>query len=281
MIGITESGATKSDWFFTDGTQTFKIRTSGFNPYYQKEEEIQQILKEELLPQLTFKVDTLWFYGAGCEPQINRKKMTAAFSHFLPEAKIHINHDLYAAARALFGDDPGLVCIAGTGSNTCEYDGTNIVRNVNSLGLFMGDEGSGGYLGKLLIREYIREGLPKPLREKFEEKYTDRTEDIMQKVYGGKMPSKYLASYAPFLHENINDPFIESLVKESFENLFENCILKYENCRKLPLGFVGSIAYHFEEILQQIAKKKGLSVSVIDPSPSEALVNYHLKKAFS
>jgi glucosamine kinase len=281
MIGIVESGATKSEWLFIDkDKKRYRNRTVGFNPFYQSVDDIYKTLKEELLPNLEFSVpiEKISFYGAGCEAEANRQKIRDAFKRALPNTIVDVQHDLLAAARALFGDKPGIACIAGTGSNTCYYDGKDVVRNVHSLGLFLGDEGSGGHKGKILIREYIREGLPANLRKQFEETYPDRTDVILEKIYSGDMPSRYLASFAPFLHKNIADPFIYKIVHESFDNMFDRMICRYENHKDVTIGFVGSVAFHFREVLDKVAASKGVKVSIVDPSPSEALVKYHLDK---
>jgi len=282
MIGIVESGSTKTEWVFVDSKtgKRYHNRTLGFNPFYQSIDDIYKTLKNDLIPNLEFAetVNKIYYYGAGCEQEGNKVKVREAFKKAMPHTNVDVEHDLLSAARALFGDKPGLACIAGTGSNTCYYDGKNVAKNVHSLGLFLGDEGSGGYKGKLLIREYIRKALPQHLHEDFENTYVDRTDEILNNVYGSEMPSRYLASFAPFLHKHVGDPFIHALVYKSFDELFDNCILKYDNYRDLTIGFVGSIAFHFKDALHAVAKSKGLEVDIIDPSPSEALVQYHLQK---
>lgn len=281
MIGIAESGSTKTEWVFVDkDKKKYASKTLGFNPFYQSVEDIYKTLKNDLLPNLPFKtpIDTIYFYGAGCEAKVNKAKVAEAFKKAMPDTKVIVEHDLLSAAKALFGDKPGLACIAGTGSNTCYYDGKDVVENVHSLGLFLGDEGSGGYKGKLLMREYIRKGLPDHLRKDFEATYPYRTDEILTKIYSGEMPSRFLASFAPFLKKHINDPFINKLVSQSFEELFDNCILKYKNYREVEIGFVGSIAHYFEDALRKVAEKKGLKIGIIDPTPSDALLEYHIQK---
>ncbi|MFN6943577.1 MAG: hypothetical protein ACK4ND_01415 [Cytophagaceae bacterium] len=281
MIGIVESGSTKSEWVFVDniGNRSV-IRTSGLNPYYQSEETILKILKDELLPKIQFTVKQINFYGAGCEAVGNKIKMKEALQKAFSGVVISIDHDLMAAAKALFGDSAGIACIAGTGSNTCYYDGKEVVRNISSLGLYLGDEGSGGHMGKALIKAYIRRELPENIHSAFEAAYPDRKDEILLNIYSKPMPSKYLASFAPFLKENIDHSYIYQLVYNSFLDLFTNCIEKYENGRSLPLGFVGSIAYHFQGILKKVAQDKGYSIQKIDSSPFEALTNYHLSKSY-
>jgi len=284
MIGIVESGSTKTEWLFIDNkntTRRFHNRTLGFNPFYQSVDDIYRTLKNDLIPNLQFaeNIQKIYYYGAGCEQEGNKEKVREAFKKAMPHTFVDVEHDLLAAARAIFGDEPGLACIAGTGSNTCYYDGKTVAKNVHSLGLFLGDEGSGGYKGKLLIREYIRESLPAHIHADFENTYVDRTDEILNHVYGSEMPSRYLASFSPFLEKHIKEPFIYNLVYKSFDEMFDNCILKYDNYKELTLGFVGSIAFYFKDVLNEVAKSKGLTISIIDPSPSEALVNYHLQRS--
>lgn len=281
MIGIVESGATKTQWVFIDKAQKqFTYRTPGFSPTYQSSEDIAKIIQNDLLPHLEFKeaIGKIYYYGAGCEAAGRKKIIADAFKATMPSTDVIVNHDLYGAAKALFGDKPGIACISGTGSNTCYYDGKNIVENVYSPGLFLGDEGSGGYVGKLLISKYLRKALPDHLLKAFEDEYPDRADQIMNKVYKGEMPSRYLASFAPFAMKHINDPEIYKIVYQSFDELFDNCIVRYKNYKELPIGFVGSIAYHFKEILDKVAESKGAKIAIIDPDPSKALVQYHLEK---
>lgn len=283
MIGIVESGSTKTEWNFVDKNKTrFNNRTVGFNPFYQTPEDIARTLRDDLIPNLTFtdKIEKIYFYGAGCEAEGNKAKVREAFRMVMPETTVYVMHDLLAAAVALFGDKPGIACIAGTGSNTCYYDGKDVVENVHSLGLYFGDEGSGGHLGKLLIKQYIRKALPDNIMKAFEKEYKDRTDEILVKVYSGEMPSRYLASFAPFLMRHLDDPSIYKIVYGGFEALFEECILRYKKAKELPVGFVGSIAFHFKDVLYKVAETKGLKISAIDPNPSEALLAYHIEKEF-
>jgi N-acetylglucosamine kinase-like BadF-type ATPase len=281
MIGIVESGSTKTEWIFVDkNKKKYNNKTLGFNPFYQSVEEIYKTLKGDLIPNLEFTeaITKIYYYGAGCEAAANKAKIREAFKKAMPTTEVIVEHDLLAAAKALFGDKPGIACIAGTGSNTCFYDGKNVAKNVHSLGLFLGDEGSGGYLGKLLVGQYIRKALPAHLMKSFEDTYTDRTDEILIKIYGGEMPSRYLASYAPFLKKHISDPYIYKLVSKGFEALFDNCICHYENYKEVSIGFVGSIAHYFSDALNHVAASRGVKIDIINPSPSDALVAYHLKK---
>ncbi len=278
MIAIVESGTTKTSWYFFDKNEkTFEYKTSGMNPYYQNPDDIENNLSDSLIPNLPFteKVETIYFYGAGCELQAQRDVIKKGLRSVFPGTDIIVNHDLLASARALFGDAPGIACIAGTGSNSCLYDGKDVIYNIHSLGLFMGDEGSGGYKGKLLIADYIRRAMPEDIKEKFDKKYIDRTEQMMDAVYLKPFPSRYLASYMPFIVENISHPYIHDLVYKSFENQFDNTICRYENYQKHEIGFVGSVAYFLEPVMREVATKKHANVTKIVQAPLMELVAYH------
>jgi N-acetylglucosamine kinase-like BadF-type ATPase len=278
MIAIVESGTTKTNWLFVDkNNNSFEYKTIGMNPYYQTSDDIQTNLEDSLVPNLTFgtAVDAIYFYGAGCELQAQREVVANGIKRVFKETQININHDLLAAARALFADEAGIACIAGTGSNSCLYSGKDVIWNIHSLGLFMGDEGSGGYKGKLLVSDYIRKAMPEHIREKFEAKYTDRTKEILDAVYLKPFPSRYLASFMPFIVENMKDEYIYKLVYRSFENQFDNTICRYSDYQKYDIGFVGSVAHYCKDIMLEVAKKKNARVTKIVQNPLGDLVNYH------
>jgi glucosamine kinase len=282
MIAIADSGSTKSSWVFVDkGNKKYNYKTVGINPYYQSSEDIYKSLTTELLPAIEFteKVDVIYFYGAGLELEKQRQEVAIALKKAFPTTEIHVEHDLLAAARAVLGDDEGIACIAGTGSNTCYYDGKEIARNVHSLGLFLGDEGSGGYLGKLIARDYIRQSMPMDIRNKFEQFTPDREEQILDKVYTKPFPNRYLASLAPFIIQNQKDKYAHDLAYENFSLLFDNCVMKYVNHEKVKIHFIGSIASHLIEVLKEVAEDKGLSLGKVIGNPLDALTEYHFKKA--
>ena len=281
MIAIVDSGSTKSSWVFVDENNNIQNhRTVGFNPYYQTSDDIYQILQKELIAQLDpgKKVDQVFFYGAGCEAEAQRNVVAVALQKAFPQTEIIVDHDLMAACLAVLGNEEGIACIAGTGSNTCHYDGKNIVKNVHSLGLYLGDEGSGGYLGKILARDYVREALPQSVREKFEAFTTDRSADILDKVYTKPFPNRYLASLAPFVIYNQDEKYLFDLAYESFSLLFQNCVSKYDNYQKLPIRFIGSVAAHLKPVLDRVASEHNVTIDMVVGNPMEALTEYHIKK---
>jgi glucosamine kinase len=281
MIVIADSGTTKTTWQFVDKDGfDQRFNTIGFNPYYQDTESIYSNIVTGLIPNMDMSrpLTHIYFYGAGCEQEDKREQIAVALRKAFPKTNVWVNHDLLAAARALFGDKPGLACISGTGSNTCLYDGKDITMNVHSLGLFLGDEGSGGYKGKLFVQAYIRNYLPKHLRELYEAENEDRTADILDGVYIKDFPSRYLASFMPFIVKNLNDPFMKDLVHTSFTHLFQNCVSRYPGYKDQTIGFIGSTGYYTKEILESVAKDFGVEISKIIRNPMDALAEYHLGK---
>ena len=168
---IADSGFTKTDWRLIQSDGSIEqARTAGINPYYQTEEEMLTVIKD-LYDQIPDKIHEIYFYGTGCSSGTNREKIARLLAKYYPTAKIDVNHDLLAAARSLCGEEPGIACIIGTGTNSCLYDGRKIIQNVPSLGWAIADEGGGTYLGKMLVTDYYRKDMPAHLREIFKETF--------------------------------------------------------------------------------------------------------------
>ncbi|MFD2512725.1 hypothetical protein ACFSRY_02495 [Pontibacter locisalis] len=277
MILIADSGSTKTDWrFLTADTVLAQAYTAGFNPMYQEADEIYKELHEVLVPQLKDERPTaIYYYGAGCSSPERNKRVEDALKMAFPDSLNYVDHDLLGAARALCGREPGIACILGTGSNTCLYDGAEIIDNVPSLGFLLGDEGSGAYMGKLLIKAYLYRELPDDLAQSLKNTYNLTKDGILDTLYGSSIPSRYMATFAKFMHEKQKHPVIRAMIYENFSEFFERHVLKYKDHDKLPVNFVGSIAFHFSDTLKQVAKKYGLRVETIIKSPSEGLINYH------
>ncbi|MBD1398565.1 hypothetical protein H9Q13_15440 [Pontibacter sp. JH31] len=277
MILIADSGSTKTDWRVINANQEYEqVNTTGINPQYLETEKIYAIFETELLPQLKEKnISTIYYYGAGCSSPERNKRVEDALRRAFPGSVIFVDHDLLAAARAICGHQPGIACILGTGSNSCLYDGKNIVDNVPSLGFLMGDEGSGAYLGKLLIKAYLYRELPDELATSLKNKYSLTKDGILDTVYGSDIPSQYLATFAKFVYEKRKNPVIKEMIYENFEEFFERHVSKYEGFGELPVNFVGSIAFHFADTLKLVAKKYGAHIGTIISSPSEGLIKYH------
>jgi N-acetylglucosamine kinase-like BadF-type ATPase len=277
MILIADSGSTKTDWrmMSSEGVHE-QVYTAGINPQYLDSDQIYTIFESELLPALKEKnPKAIYYYGAGCSSPDRNLRVEQALQKIFPGSQTHVDHDLLAAARALCGHNPGIACILGTGSNTCLYDGKYITDNVPSLGFLMGDEGSGAYLGKMLIRAYLYRELPEELATSLKNRYNLTKDSVLDSVYLSDMPSTYLATFAKFMHEKRKDPVIHAMIYQNFEEFFERHVCKYKGYTELPVNFVGSIAYHFSDTLHQVAKKYGVRIGTIITSPSDGLIAYH------
>ncbi len=273
---IADSGSTKTDWSLCNkGKRVHSIQTQGINPFYQDSEEISKILLEELLPKLEGNTpNILYFYGAGCSFPEKQEILQKAFSRIWSNnLQLHLHSDLEGAARALFGNTAGIACILGTGSNSCHWDGTKIIKNVPPLGYILGDEGSGAVLGKLFIADLLKNQLPRSLKKKFFTQYDTNYEALMAKVYKEPFPNRNLAQYAYFLHENIREEAIYRLIKCSFQAFITRNLSQYPKI--LPVSFVGSVAVAFEGILSETLQENGYTKGIILKKPIEALEKFH------
>jgi glucosamine kinase len=279
MLIIVDSGSTKADWqiLYADGRRELH-NTIGFNPFFVNEDDVETELKKDFVNKVAVN-DAKWvyFYGAGCSDKMRCDIIKRGLERIFKNAEtVEVEHDLLASARASCGTEAGIACIIGTGSNTCLYDGKDVIDNVSNLGYLLGDEGSGSHLGKLLIRAYFYREMPDDIKAKFETKYGDNKREFLNKMYS-EGANVYLASFATFFSENRADFYIKKLAAEAFGELCKRHILKYEGCHHIPINFVGSVAYHFKDILEVVLEENDLKLGEIIRKPIEALVDYHLK----
>jgi glucosamine kinase len=274
---IADSGSTKTDWriIYPDG-QIKQTRTSGINPYFQSKEEISLALQNELMPVLDTVMNEVHYYGAGCSAPDKVALVTEVLSEAFPEAGITVNGDMLAAARSLCGHEKGIACILGTGSNSCFFDGQQISQQIPNLGFWLGDEGSGGHLGKLLLQAYLHKELPEALHAKFSKRYNEPTRnEIIENLYNKPFPNRYAASFAKFLFDNRTDAFAYKMVYKAFDEFFARYVVKYEGHLNVPVHFVGSIAFYHSNILRQVALDRNIMVKNILESPIAGLTLYH------
>lgn len=279
MILIADSGSTKTDWrLIYDQGKVEQAKTTGFNPYQNTEEEIYTELDKSLRPVLSGNPEKIFYYGAGCKAPDKAALVKRAIKRAFPESEVVVDHDLLAAARALCGNEPGIACILGTGSNSCLYDGKKIVEHRLSLAFILGDEGSGAVMGKMIVKKYLDDELPVHLAEKFKKRYNPNPDEILDSVYKKPFPNRYLSQFSQFLYHNLSDPFIYKLVYDSFSDFFDKTILRYTDYQKYPAHFVGSIAFYYSNILRQVANDKGVVVKNILETPIAGLTLYHSKQ---
>ena len=271
---IIDAGSTKMGWILMDGLEVkAHFVTKGFNPNYSPMQDLVETCHGASLPN--GNIHSIHYYGTGCGNEQNCKAIKEVFQAQFPDAVIHVTHDLMAACHALFGRERGIACILGTGSNSCFYDGENIIEKAVSLGYLVGDEGSGMHIGKEVLKAYFYGFMPKDLRMKFEETYHLEIKDFIDKVYHQPQPSRYLATFAKFAGEHQSNPFIKELVKGCFRAFIEAFILRYEDCKSLKVSFIGSVAFHFQDILRESLAYYGLTLGEIMQAPVEGLIKYY------
>ena len=280
MLAIIDGGSTKADWQIRkDDSESFNLTTTGFNPNYDSKEKIQKMLSSEINgTSLQNESIQIHYYGAGCWDQSRKATVKSAFEMVFSNADIYIEHDLLAAARATCGEQPGIACILGTGSNSVLYNGTDEVDNVTNLGFILGDEGSGSMIGKRLVQAYFYREMPDDLQYIMKRECPNGKLDILDKVYDGGVPAAYLATFTKKFYEQRKHPFVWKIIKECFAEFLQRHVFKYKNYRSLPIHFVGSVAFHFKEILEELNREYDLKMGVVLPRPIEALFEFHLKK---
>lgn len=280
MLFIADGGSTKADWRVIDHQNNHTdYATIGFNPFFYTSEKVVEELQKSFINEApVHKAEKVFFYGSGCSDAYRKSILAEAFKEIFPNAEIVVEHDLLASARATCGDTPGVACIIGTGSNSALYDGKIITDNITNLGYLLGDEGSGTHLGKKLIRAYFYRELPKDLKDAFDDTYKLGKRDLLNKMYHGERSNVYLASFSRFLFDHREHPYAQQIVKRSFAEFIDRHVLKYEGHQELPIHFVGSIAYYFSFILEELLEERKLHLGNIIKKPIDSLVVYHLEK---
>ena len=277
MILIADSGSTKPDWCLAEhGVAQKRITTKGMNPFFQSEEEMADEMTRTLLPALEGnRPDAVYFYGAGCiYDKVEGVRRAIARALGVDGNHIEVNTDMLAAARSVCGREAGIACILGTGSNSCFYDGSQIQANVSPLGFILGDEGSGAVLGKLFMGDLLKNQLPKGLKEEFFNEYGMTQADIIDRVYRRPFPNRFLASLSPFISSHIHIPEIRQLVKQSFIAFLRRNVMQYDYAH-YAVGFNGSVAWYYKEILIEAAAEVGVKMGTLIKAPMEGLLRYH------
>ena len=280
MILIADGGSTKCDWILlnSEGEIVLKTRTAGLNPAVVDEEELYLRIREnEDLKSIFTKVQVLDFYGAGCGTETPQKIFLNVLNDLFVNADVTVNEDLLAAVYAATANvEPGIVCILGTGSNSCYFDGQKIHANVPSLGYVLMDEASGNYFGKRLIRDYYYQKMPQKLAKQFEKRFDLDPDVIKINVYKKSNPNAYLASFAEFIFtsEEVNGYFWK-LISEGMTKFIENRVLCYKEAQNVPIHFIGSIAHFSEEMIRDAMAPYHLELGNIIRRPIDGLIEYY------
>ncbi|WP_445381916.1 N-acetylglucosamine kinase [Robiginitalea sp. IMCC43444] len=279
MVVIVDSGATKADWIALDekGEQLFITQTLGLSPEVLSREVIEERMANNFeLAKNSKKVKRLHFYGAGCGTARMRKFLRNIFKSFFPNAKVEVKEDTYAAiySTTKIGHQ-GIVCILGTGSNCSYYDGHQLIQKVTSLGYILMDDGSGNFFGRKLIRDYFYHKMPQDLGLMFDKEYNLDADFIKEHLYKRPNPNTYLATFARFIVEHKEHPYCKGVIDKGFQQFVNNHIMQFELATKVPVHFVGSIAYYLREELKAVIERNDLICGVIRQRPIEGLVEFH------
>ncbi|MBN1650984.1 MAG: ATPase [Bacteroidales bacterium] len=278
MILIADSGSTKTDWVIieTKSVQKHFFQGLGLNPYYSTKKSIaDEVIK--LFQSIDYNsVTHIFFYGSGCSTDANKQIIKEGLKTLFSKSAIEVYHDMEGAARALCKNTKGIACILGTGSNAALYDGNTISNSAVSLGYLLGDEGSGNQMGKQLIRAIFLKTAPKNSIREFNKTYHLSVEDLLNEIYHKPNPNRFLASFAKYINQQKDDPFILDLIYKTFSEFIHLVVTPLNPKKDLPIHFTGSISWFFRQELEAVLIEKGFIPGIISQKPIDNLIDYHL-----
>lgn len=280
MILVADSGSSSSEWMLhLPDSNPLSFRTKGLNPYFVSEKEIARVLGEvpEIIPYIS-EVHEVYFFGAGCSTPDRREIVSNALSEIFPDAFISVETELMGTAYATLGTQAGIVCNIGTGSDMSFYDGDYLLTSLHGNGYVLGDEGSGAWFGKQLIMDFLYGNMPRDVTKLFEEKYHVTKEIVVKNVYQKDRPNAYLASFVPFMDENRLNPYIDTLLRNGFDEFVRTHIMTYPNYADHECNFVGRVAYHFDLQLRDVCELHGVHVGRILKSPIKPLFDFVIRR---
>ncbi|MBS1587385.1 MAG: N-acetylglucosamine kinase [Bacteroidetes bacterium] len=274
---LAESGSTKTDWcLLRKGSKPLRHKTQGLNPYLQSGDDMLGVLKKELHKwPATGQPKCIAFYGAGLGTAQRKKELKNILKKHFGVKQIDVQSDLVAAARGLCGNDKGIVCILGTGSNSCYYNGEKIKDRQVSLGYIAGDEGSGNHMGKRVLQYYAYNTFDAELKMGFEQLFGSNVGDILHQLYREPFPNRYLATFVQLLVANRGHYMVENIIEDCLNDFFQHHILKYRQSFRYSINFTGSVAYAFSDVIRALCDQYELEPGAIEKSPLEGLIRYH------
>ena len=273
---IADSGSSKTEWVLLGANKKIRVRTEGLSPYFLNTGQIVKILGEKLIPRLgKIVIDQVHFFGTGCANKENKQIVIDALKTHFGKAKITVNHDLMGAAISLCGNEKGIACILGTGTNSCYYDGKKIKKNNPGLGYVLGDEGSGTHLGKKVLQYFLYDTFDEELMHDFKMTYQTSAAEILNKVYKQPLPNRYLAQFTMFLAQNRGHFMVENILEDNFHDFVYQNLYKYAESWKYPIHFTGSVAFHFKDVLASVMEAHGLILGKVTQSPMKGLEQHY------
>ncbi len=282
MLLIADSGSTKCDWRLVAEDKSFQdFETIGINPYFHNESIIEdELSNNEGLMAYANRVRAVFFYGAGCSSTELKRIVDRGLGNVFTNAQIYVDHDLVAAAFAVYQDEPCVACILGTGSNSCHFDGDIVREEVPALAFILGDEGSGAYFGKRMLTDFLYKRLPETMHEALVNEFGLNKDVIMDRVYMKPHANVYLASFMKFITRFKHEPYVRDMIRKGLALFVDNHVLCFRDARTIQTHFVGSVAHFHEDILREVGQERGINIGQIVHKPIEGLYEYHIKHYF-
>lgn len=279
MILLIESGSTNTHWRVLDAQnpKPSDFHSNGINPYYQSTDEILESQSATLKQLKELPIERIFYFGTGITGEAEKKVIQSVLAPFFPKViEISVQNDLESAAISCLGNQSGIACILGTGANSGYFENRELIHQVPPLGFWLGDEGSGGHLGKSLVLAYLHKELPEDLRQAFTKRFGDLSRtDILHKAYKEQYPNRWFATFSKFLFDHRKHPFAYQLIKQSFSQFAEKYLLKYPQISTTKVHFTGSVAFYFSDILKSVLKESQISVGIISEGPMAGLTLYY------
>ncbi|MEO5996185.1 MAG: N-acetylglucosamine kinase [Chitinophagaceae bacterium] len=274
---IADSGSTKCEWCLMYEGKKKRFFTQGISPYFLNGSQITELLQKDVHPKLVkHTISEVYYYGTGCKSPANRHLLQKSLQTVFPDSDVFVDHDLMGAARALCGNDKGIACILGTGSNSCYFNGKKIIKNSPGIGYVLGDEGSGAYLGKKVLQYFLYKTFDKDLALLFNERFNTNDVEILENIYKKPLPNRYMASFAIFLAENRGHYMIENIIEDGLNDFFFQHIYKYRESWRLPVHFTGGVAFGFRDVLKDLCSTYKLELGNVIRNPMDGLIKYHM-----
>ena len=283
MLVIADAGSTKADWLVHDGSELVgAFQSMGFNPLFHNADIVYaELTGNEGLRSLSLDAKEVRYFGAGCSSPDMNAIIADGLQRFFPNARIHVEHDLLASALATCGNEEGIACIIGTGSNSCWFDGKMVHEGNYGLGYVLGDEGSGSWFGKQLLREFLYNRMPDELLSEFSTAFGLDKAAVVDRVYRQPHANVWLASFTRFLTAHPDHPWVKELVRDGFREFAKYCICDYPGYDRVKVHFVGSLSFLFKARLEEVAAENGFTIGKVIKQPIEELMAYFLKEGFS
>jgi len=278
MILIADGGSTKADWvaLSNEGVELFRTRTHGVNPELLVEELLmERVYSNDELIQNKDEVTKVFFYGAGCGTEKAKRFLKSVFEQIFTQAEVVVKEDMLAAVYAASGGQESIVCILGTGSNSCYFDGQTMHQICPSLGYMVMDEASANLFGRRLLRDYFYKTMPENIRTDFASQFNLDADVIKEHMYKMDAPNAYLGEFSKLMFDHKQSDYILDLIREGFREFYKYRIMTFEKARDVPVFFIGSIAYFFEDILKEVALEFGVHHKESIQRPIENLIHYH------